>query len=93
VATDPQATLTVQLSKRTNISTATVIRGNTGSLRYNIETSTDGSNWRVVATAPVTSTGTDQLRFARTEAQFVRLDFPGGTSAGAPNIDELSIGR
>ena len=38
-----------------------------------------------------TSTGTDQFTFAPTQAQFVRLDFPGGTGASAPDIDELSV--
>jgi trehalose/maltose hydrolase-like predicted phosphorylase len=92
VATNPQATLTVRLSTRTNVSTATVTRGSTGSSSYKLETSTDGSNWHVVATAPATSTGTDQFKFTPTQAQFVRLDFPGGTSATAPAVDELAVG-
>jgi hypothetical protein len=66
VAANPQATLTVQLPRRTNISTATVTRGSPSSFSYSVEASTDGSNWRTVATAPATSTGTDQFRFAPT---------------------------
>jgi trehalose/maltose hydrolase-like predicted phosphorylase len=92
VATEPQATLTVQLAKQRNIGSATVNRGSSGSFTYRIETSTDGSTWHVVATAPATSTGTDQFKFAPTQAQFVRLDFPGGSGASAPDIDELSVG-
>jgi trehalose/maltose hydrolase-like predicted phosphorylase len=90
VATAPQATLTLQLPKRTNISSATVIRGS-GSFSYSVETSTDGSTWRAVATAPASSPGTDQLKFSPTQAQFVRLDFPGGSGASTPDIDEFSL--
>jgi hypothetical protein len=90
-ATSPQATLTVQLAKKTNTDSVTVTRGSSGSFAYSVETSTDGSNWNVVATAPATSTGTDQFTFKPTLAQFVRLDFPGGTGASAPDIDELSV--
>lgn len=90
-ATGPQATLTVQLAKKTNIDSVTVTRGSSGSFGYSVETSTDGSNWHVVATAPATSTGTDQFTFKPTQAQFVRLDFPGGNGASAPDIDELSV--
>lgn len=90
-ATGPQATLTVQLAKKTNIHSVTVTRGSSGSFAYSVETSTDGSSWHVVATAPATSAGTDQFTFAPTQAQFVRLDFPGGSGAIAPDIDELSV--
>jgi hypothetical protein len=91
VATDPQATLTVQLAKRTTIHSVTVDRGGSGSFTYRVETSTDGSTWQVVATAPASSTGTDQFDIAATRAQFVRLDFPGDNGADAPDIDELSV--
>jgi hypothetical protein len=90
-ATSPQAALTVQLAKQKNIGSVTVTRGSSDSFSYSVETSTDGSNWHVVATAPATSTGTDQFTFAPTQAQFVRLDFPGGSGASAPDIDELSV--
>jgi hypothetical protein len=92
VATDPQATLTVALPQQTNISSATVTRGSTGSFSYTVETSTDGSSWHVVATAPANSTGTDQFNFTSTPAKFVRLDFPGGSAASTPNIDEFAVG-
>jgi F5/8 type C domain len=78
------------MPKRTNISSATVIRGS-GSFSYSVETSSDGSTWRTVATAPASSPGTDQLKFSPTQAQFVRLDFPGGSGASTPDIDEFSI--
>jgi trehalose/maltose hydrolase-like predicted phosphorylase len=90
-ATGTQATLTVQLAKKKNIGSVTVTRGSSGSFSYSVETSTDGSSWHVVATAPATSTGVDQFRFPATQAQFVRLDFPGGSGASTPDIDELSV--
>jgi hypothetical protein len=93
VATAPQATLTVHLAKRTNIRSATVTRGSSTSFSYRVEASTDGSSWHVVATAPATSSsGVDQFKFAPTQAQFMRLDFPGGAGATAPDIDELTVG-
>lgn len=91
IPTSPEATLTVQLAKRTNIKTVTVTRGSTASYGYNVETSTDGSTWRTVGTAPSSSTGTDTITFSPTQARYVRFDFPGGTSAGVPDIDEVSV--
>jgi hypothetical protein len=91
IPTSPQATLTVQLARRANIKTVTVTRGNTASYSYNVETSTDGSTWRTVGTAPASSTGTDTITFSPTQAQYVRLDFPGGTNAGVPDLDEVSV--
>jgi trehalose/maltose hydrolase-like predicted phosphorylase len=90
-ATSPQATLTVQLAKKTNIDSVTVTRGTSSSFAYSVETSTDGSSWHVAATAPATSTGTDQFTFKPTLARFVRLGFPGAAGASAPDIDELSV--
>jgi hypothetical protein len=45
-----------------------------------------------VASAPVTSTGTDQFTFKPTQAQYVRLDFPGANTADVPDIDEVTVG-
>jgi trehalose/maltose hydrolase-like predicted phosphorylase len=90
-ATSAQATLTVKLAKRTNINSVTVTRGSSGSFGYKVETSTDGGTWQVVATAPASSSGTDQLKFSPTQAQYVRLDFPGGSGATAPAIDEVAV--
>lgn len=92
VATRPQATLTVQLAKRTNVSSVTVDRGGTATnFAYAVQTSTDGSTWQTVASAPATSTGTDQFTFKPTQAQYVRLDFSGASGADVPEIDELSV--
>ena len=89
VPTGPQANLTVQLAKSANLTSATITRSS--SAGYSLETSTDGSNWHVVATAaPATPSGVDQLQFAPTEALFVRLAFPGGNGA-VPDINELTV--
>ena len=91
MATGPQATLTVQLAQQTTVRTVDVTRGSTSSFGYSVQTSTDGTNWQYVATAPTNSTGTDHFTFASTRAKFVRLEFPGGGGAGAPEIDEVSV--
>ncbi len=90
VPTSPQATLTVHLAKTSTINTVTVTRS-TGSYGYTVETSTDGTTWHTVGTAPSTSTGTDTISFSPTQAQYVRLNFPGGTGAATPQVDELSV--
>jgi trehalose/maltose hydrolase-like predicted phosphorylase len=93
VATSPRATLTLELAKRTNVSSVTVDRGGTAtSFGYAVETSTDGNTWQTAATVPATSTGTDQLTFKPRQAQFVRLDFPGASGADVPDVDEVSVG-
>jgi hypothetical protein len=91
LAASPQATLTVKLAKKTNVSSATVTRGSTSAFSYSVEISTDGNTWHTVATAPATSSGTDQFKFPPTQAQYVRLDFPGRNGTSAPNVDELSV--
>ncbi|HWE09393.1 MAG TPA: discoidin domain-containing protein [Solirubrobacteraceae bacterium] len=91
IPTGPKATLTVQLAKATSISAVTVTRGSTAPYGYSVETSTDGSTWHAAGTAPSSSTGTDTVTFSPTQAQYVRLDFPGGTGAGTPDISEVSV--
>jgi hypothetical protein len=90
-ATAAQATLTVKLAKRANVGGATVTRGSSSDFAYDLETSTDGSSWHVVATAPAASSGVDRFTFRPTQAQYVRLDFPGGGNATTPAIDELAV--
>jgi hypothetical protein len=90
-ATAAQATLTVKLAKRTNVGGVTVTRGSSSAFGYAVETSPDGSSWTVVATAPATSSGVDRFTFHPTQAQYVRLAFPGGANAAAPAIDELAV--
>ncbi len=90
VPTSPTATLTVDLGKLETINQVTVTR-DTGSYTYNVETSTDGTTWHTVGSSPSSSSGTDTISFPATQAQYVRLDFPGGTNAATPQIDELSV--
>jgi hypothetical protein len=90
-ATAPQATLTVKLATPTNVKRVTVTRGSTSAFGYNVETSTDGNSWQVVATSAATSTGVNTFNFRPTQAQYVRLDFPGPSGAAAPTIDELVV--
>jgi hypothetical protein len=93
VATSPQATLTVQLAKRANVSSVRVARGGTATkFAYKVEISTDGNTWQTVATSAPSSTGTDQFTFKPTQAQYVRLDFPGVSGSDVPDIDEISVG-
>ncbi|MEA2213874.1 MAG: hypothetical protein QOF83_3822 [Solirubrobacteraceae bacterium] len=89
--TGPQATLTVHLAKTASINRVTVTRGGTGSYTYNVQTSTDGTTWQTVGTSPSSSTGTDTITFSPTQAQYVRLNFPGGAGTSTPEIDELSV--
>ncbi|MFL5863804.1 MAG: discoidin domain-containing protein [Solirubrobacteraceae bacterium] len=91
VATTSQAMLTVQLAKQTAINSVTVTRGSMAAFSYSVETSTDGSTWHVVRRVGASSKGTDTVKFGPTQAQYVRLDFPGGTGAGTPNIDEVAV--
>jgi trehalose/maltose hydrolase-like predicted phosphorylase len=91
VPTGPQATLTVNLGKTETINQVTVNRGGTGSYTYNLEISTDGTTWQTVGSSPSSSTGNDTITFSPTQAQYVRLDFPGGSGADTPQIDELSV--
>jgi trehalose/maltose hydrolase-like predicted phosphorylase len=90
-ATAPQATLTVKLANLTTVSGVTVTRGSSSAFSYSVETSTDGSSWHVVATAPSASTGVDQFTFSPVQAQYVRLDFPGASGATTPDIDEFVV--
>ena len=90
VPTSPTANLTVHLAKTSAINTVTVTRG-TGSYTYTVQTSTDGTNWTTVGTSPSTSTGTDTISFSPVQAQYVRLNFPGGTGAATPQINEVSV--
>ncbi len=91
IPSSPQATLTVHLAKTSPVNTVTVTRGGTGSYSYTVQTSTDGTTWNTVGTSPSSSTGTDTITFPATQAQYVRLNFPGGTGAATPQINELSV--
>jgi trehalose/maltose hydrolase-like predicted phosphorylase len=90
VPTSPTANLTIHLAKASTINTVTVTRS-TAAYGYTVQTSTDGTTWNTVGTSPSTSTGTDTISFSPTQAQYVRLNFPGGTGATTPQIDEVSV--
>jgi hypothetical protein len=92
-ATGPQATLTVKLAQASKIRSITVTRAATSAFSYKVETSSDGSSWKVIASSPSSTTGTDRFTFAPAKVEFVRLDFPGGAGASAPEIDELSVSQ
>ena len=62
-----------------------------GTYTYTVQTSTDGSTWHTVATSPSSSSGTDTFSFPATQARYVRLSFPGGSGAGTPEIDEVTV--
>lgn len=91
VATSPKATLTTKLAKPASIGSVTVTRGSTAALTYSVQTSTDGTTWHTVGNSPASSTGTDTITFAPTEARYVRLVFPGGANAATPSIAELTV--
>jgi hypothetical protein len=80
-----------QLAKTETINKVTVTRGGTGSYGYSVQASTDGTNWTTVGTSPSNSTGTDTITFSPTQAQYVRLRFPGGAGAATPQIDEVAV--
>ena len=86
-AAQPGAQLTVRLAGQQAIDSVTVNRGSSAAFGFAVRVSADGQNWRTVATAPATSSGTDQFSFASANARFVRLDF---TGSAAPSIAELS---
>jgi trehalose/maltose hydrolase-like predicted phosphorylase len=90
VPTSPTGNLTVNLGHAQTVNKVIVTRGG-GTYTYNVQTSTDGTTWHTVATAPSSSSGTDTFSFPATQAQYVRLDFPGGSGAGTPQIDGLSV--
>jgi trehalose/maltose hydrolase-like predicted phosphorylase len=88
---EARATLTVKLAKRTSVRAVTVTRGSSSAFSYQVEASTDGSSWRVLATAPAASSGVDHFTFSPTQAQYVRLDFPGGPDTPVPAIDDMAV--
>jgi hypothetical protein len=90
VPTSPTGTLTIDLVKTQTINRVTVTR-TTGSYGYSVQTSNDGTNWTPVGNSPSSSTGTDTISFASTQAWYVRLNFPGGVGAATPQINEVSV--
>jgi trehalose/maltose hydrolase-like predicted phosphorylase len=90
-ATSPQATLTVDLQRTTAVRQLNIQNGNTGQFAYNVQASVDGSHWYPIASVAASSASTHDITIRPRRARFIRLSFPGGGTAGAPSIAELSV--
>jgi trehalose/maltose hydrolase-like predicted phosphorylase len=91
-AAEPGAKLTVDLGAAESLGTIKVLRGNRDSSPYSVETSSDGVEWKTVATAPASSpTGVDEFTWVPVKARFVRLVFPGAGDAKPGSIAELTM--
>ena len=91
VASEPRATLTVNLAAPVELGTMKVLRGSGDSFGYSVEASLDGVKWTTVHTVPDTSSATDEFSLPPVQAKFVRLVFDGVGSANAPSVAELSV--
>jgi trehalose/maltose hydrolase-like predicted phosphorylase len=95
VAAEASAEFTIQLATSTTVSSVVVVRGNPKPLHYSVQLSTDREHWTTVADVPGPLTGsgdgTQELTFAPTAAQFVRLVFPGNGDAQPPNVAEILV--
>jgi trehalose/maltose hydrolase-like predicted phosphorylase len=91
VAAEPRATLTVKLGIATVLGKIKVMRGSRDAFPYSVETSSDGVQWKTIATAPATSDGVDEFTAPPVDARFLRLVFDGTGSAKPPSIAELIV--
>jgi trehalose/maltose hydrolase-like predicted phosphorylase len=95
VAAEARATLTVDLANPAAVGEIKVVRGSREPFPYSVQTSSDGTHWKTVASAPATAPGSDagidDLTFPPIQARFVRLVFEGVGDARPPNIAELII--
>jgi len=57
---------------------------------YKVLVSTDGQSWHTVATVTRNTGTTDVLRFAPTQASFVRLEIDTSSTSQPPMLDELA---
>jgi trehalose/maltose hydrolase-like predicted phosphorylase len=57
---------------------------------YKVLVSTDGQSWHTVATVTRNTGTTDVLRFAPTQANFVRLEIDASSTSQPPMLDELT---
>ena len=57
---------------------------------YKVLVSTDGQSWHTVATVTGNTGTTDVLRFAPTQASFVRLEIDASSTSQPPMLDELA---
>jgi hypothetical protein len=91
VAAEPKATLTVNLENSIALGKVKVVRGSSDPFPYSIQTSTDGVQWKTLATAPATSNGTDEFTSPGIHAKSVRLVFEGTGDAKPPSVGQLII--
>jgi trehalose/maltose hydrolase-like predicted phosphorylase len=91
VAAEPQATLTVKLAALAALGKIEVVRGSSDSFPYSVETSSDGFQWKTIATAPATSNGTEEFTAPAVQARFVRLVFQGIGDAKPPSVGQLIV--
>jgi len=91
VAAEARATLTVNLAASVLLRKITVVRGSRESFSYFVQVSSDGLEWKTVATAPAASTGTDEFSVSPVQARYLRLDFHGMGDAKPPSIAEVIV--
>jgi len=91
VAAEPKATLTVKLATPAKLGKIKVVRGSSDPFPYSVETSSDGIAWKTIATAPATSSGTDEFTFPPIQARYLRLDFKGIGDAKPPSVGRLIV--
>ena len=92
-AAEPQAKLTVDLATPATLGKIKVLRGNRDPFPYSVEASSDGVEWKTIATAPAkNATGVDEFNSPPpAQAKFLRLVFPGIGDAKRPSIAELTV--
>ncbi len=91
-AAESQAKLTVDLAAPATLGTIKVLRGNRDAFPYSVEASSNGTDWKTIATAPAkNSTGVDEFTSPPIQAKFLRLVFPGSGDAKPPSIAELTV--
>src|SRR3984957_19354804 len=91
VAAEPRAMLTVKLARPVVLGEIKVVRGSSDPMPYSIQASSDGVQWKTIATASATSNGTDEFTSPPIQAKFLRLDFRGAGDAKPPSIGQLIV--
>jgi hypothetical protein len=83
--------LTVKLASPVALGEIKVVRGSSDPMPYSIQASSDGVQWKTIATAPATSNGTDEFTSPPIQAKFLRLDFQGAGDAKPASIGQLIV--
>lgn len=86
-----QATLTVDLGRAKAIHQVVVRKGDTGQYAYAVQGSADGRHWIPLGSTAGSTGQVDRFAVAGRTVRFVRLSFPGGSSAPVPSIAELTV--